>query len=88
MRAVCFVGDGQCASGSDEGTVCVWDVQTGACLHALVKHHQGKVRTVVASCRPSEGAGEEGRSAVLARFIPGIVRRKHMYRHVVASLGK
>ena len=46
VRSVCFSPDGrQVASGSYEGTVRLWDVETGACVRTL-EGHGGSVRSV------------------------------------------
>ena len=39
VRSVALSGDGlHIVSGSDDGTVAVWDLQTGARLHQLTGH--------------------------------------------------
>ena len=49
MNSVALSGDGRyIVSGSDDGTVAVWDLQTGARLHELTGHHGG-VRSVALS---------------------------------------
>ena len=42
VNSVALSGDGRyIVSGSDDGTVAVWDLQTGARLHELTGHHGG-----------------------------------------------
>jgi len=49
VTSVALSGDGRhIVSGSDDGTVAVWDLQTGARLHELIGH-QGVVRSVALS---------------------------------------
>ena len=60
VYSVCFSPDGRrLASGSYEGTVRLWDVETGACVRTL-EGHGGPVYSVCFSPKGRMGASSSG----------------------------
>ena len=56
VRSVCFSPDGkQLASGGDDRTVRLWDVETGACVRTLEGHGTSSYAYVYSVCFSPDG---------------------------------
>lgn len=66
------------ASGSDDGTVCMWDLMTGACIYQLSGHPNGSVLALLYTHTHVISTGTDNRICIWERQQGHLLHALHL----------
>ena len=77
------------ASGAEDGTVRLWDLLTGACVHKLDSGHHGRVTALTCTLTHVVSAGVDNRLCIWERWNGHLLHWLHMVsgRLTIESIG-